>query len=193
MPQERIFTMKEGTEFPKSFAGATIPINATESLAEQIAVAGGSPEFVAAVRDLESKLSDSDRKVRDTQNAVFNQSHVLNVQKSVKQKANEKDATVPSLREHAANFKYGTVRVRSGNAAGGATKVKPQTVEKVLGQDLLATFTPEQRKLYEAQMAALRPKVAEATAGATNQNAAQPQPTANAGSATSPTGNRKRR
>ena len=191
MPQERIFTMKEGTEFPKSFAGATIPIAATSNLAEQLALTGASDELLAAIRRVESDLNEADKKAIETQNAVFNQAHVLNVQKHVKIEAAKDGATVPSLREGAAKFKYGQVRVRSGNGAGGATKVKPQTVEKVLGQDLLATFTPEQRKMYEAQMAALRPKVAEATAGATTQNAGTP--TATAAPAAAPTGNKKRR
>ena len=171
MPQERIFTMKEGTEFPKSFAGVTVPINATETLAEQLTLTGASPEFIAAIQKLEAGLSDADKQARNTQNAVFNQAHVLNVQKHVKTEAAKDGADVPKVRAAAASFKYGQVRVRSGNGAGGATKVKQQTVEKVLGADLLATFTPEQRAMYEAQMAALRPKVAEATAGAATENA----------------------
>ncbi len=165
MPQERIFTMKEGTEFPKSFAGTTVPINATESLAEQLKVAGASDELQAAIAKLESKASDADKKAIVTQNAVFNQAHVLNVQKSVKLEANKEGATVPGLRTHAAEFKYGTVKVRSSNGAAPKT-VKPETVAKAIGSDLLAAINadPKLKALYEAQMASLRPAVADAKA-----------------------------
>lgn len=156
MPQERIFTLKEGTEFPKSFAGATVP-------------------FTVPTSDAEIKALVPDEATRV---AVFNQAHALNVQKSIKVEANKPGATIESLRAHAVGFKYGQVRVRTGNGAGGATKIKPATVEKVLGGDLLASFTPEQRKMYETQLAALRPKVAEATAnGAANNAPAEPATT----------------
>src|SRR4051812_19105361 len=156
MSQERIFTLKEGTEFPKSFAGATVPFT----------VPASDAEIAALVPDEATRV------------AVFNQAHALNVQKGIKAEANKPGATIESLRAYAVGFKYGQVRVRSGNGAGGATKVKPQTVEKVLGSDLLATFTPEQRAMYDAQMAALRPKVAEATAGKVEENKAPAAPTA---------------
>ena len=142
MSTERIFTMKEGTEFPKSFAGATVPFTIPSSDAE----------IAALVPDEATRV------------AVFNQAHALNVQKGIKVEANKPGATIESLRKYASEFKYGQVRTRTGNGAGGATKIKPATVEKVLGSDLLASFTPEQRAMYEAQLAALRPKVAEATA-----------------------------
>lgn len=135
MSTERIFTLKEGTEFPKSFAGVTVPFTVPDSDAE----------IAALVPDEKTRV------------AIFNQAHALNVQKGIKAEANKEGATVDSLRAYAVNFKYGQVRVRTGGA-GGATKVKPATVEKVLGADLLASFTPEQRAMYEAQLAALRPK-----------------------------------
>lgn len=149
MSTERIFTMKEGTEFPKSFAGVTVPFQVPATDAE-----------------IQTLVPDEATRV-----AIFNQAHALNVQKSIKAEANKPGATVDSVRKHASDFKYGTVRTRTGNGAGGATKIKPATVEKVLGTDLLASFTPEQKAMYEAQLAALRPKVAEATANGAANNA----------------------
>lgn len=151
MSTERIFTMKEGTEFPKSFAGVTVPFQVPATDAE-----------------IQSLVPDEATRV-----AIFNQAHALNVQKSIKAEANKPGATVDSVRKHASEFKYGTVRTRTGNGAGGATKIKPATVEKVLGNDLLAAIAadPKLKAMYDAQLAALRPKVAEATANGTATNA----------------------
>lgn len=133
--QERIFTLKKGTEVADRFDGVTVPFQVPASLDDIKKVCNGDEKVIVA---------------------VFNQAHALNVQKHVKSGAMEADATVESLRKDAADFKYGQVRVRSG--AGGAARVKPATLDAALGDDFLSMLTPEQRKLYEAKKAALAPK-----------------------------------
>ena len=155
--KERIFTLKAGTEVAKRFDGLTVPFTVPEGLAETLRVHGVSENAVAKFAQVEAGLDSIDRDKVHNAVAVHNQAHALNVQKYVKSDANDEKATNDSLRERAVGFKYDKVRERGGNGAGGATKVKAATVEKVLGQDLLASFTPEQRAMYEAQLAALRP------------------------------------
>lgn len=140
--KEKLFALKKGTEVAVRFDGVTIPYT-VPSTPEEVLAAAGSPENMVA---------------------VFNQAHALNIQKYVKAAALDDKSTVETLRERAASFKYGQVRERSGNGTGGATKVRKETVEKVLGGDLLASFTPEQRAMYEKQLAALRPQTDAATA-----------------------------
>lgn len=131
--QERIFTLKAGTEVAKQFDGVTIPFRVPSTLQECVAAAGSESNLVA----------------------VFNQAHALNVQKSVKAESAEEGATVESLRKHAAEFKYGQVRVRG--AATGSAKPSAAKVTQALGDDFLAMLTPEQRAVYDAKMAALKP------------------------------------
>jgi hypothetical protein len=132
--QERIFTLKAGTEVAKQFDGATIP-------------------FKVPTSDAEIASLIPDEKVRV---AVFNQAYSLNLQKSVKEESRKEGATVESLRKHAADYKVGAVRTKGPGT--GKPRVSQKAVSTVLGDDFLATLTPEQRKLYDAKMAALNVK-----------------------------------
>jgi hypothetical protein len=154
--QERIFTLKKGTEVADRFDGVTVPFQVPTTLAELITAAGGTKDDAAAVASIETRVSEAARK---NVVAVFNQAHALNVQKHVKSGAMEEAATVESLRKDAAEFKYGQVRVR-GAATGGTAKPSAAKVTAALGDDFLSTLTPEQRKLYDAKMAALNVKPA---------------------------------
>ena len=166
--KERIFTLKKGTEVADRFDGVTIPFQVPATLAETIRAAGGTAEDVAAVSSIETRISVA---ARDNAVAVFNQAHALNVQKHVKSGAQEDAATVESLRKDAAEFKYGQVRVRG--ASTGTAKVSATKVTSALGDDFLSTLTPEQRKLFDSKMAALKPadKPAEAAPAATGKPA----------------------
>jgi hypothetical protein len=135
---ERIFTLKKGTEVPAQFDGVTIPFQVPTSAAEMLAVSNGDEKVMVA---------------------IFNQAHALNVQKAVKAEALEEGQTVDGLRKVAADHKYGQVRVRTGTG-NGAARVKPATIGTALGDDFLATLTPEQRAMYDAKMAALTVKPA---------------------------------
>lgn len=132
--QERIFTLKAGTEVAKQFDGATIPFKVPTSDAEIVSLI-------------------PDEKVRV---AVFNQAYSLNLQKSVKEESRKEGATVESLRKHAADYKVGAVRTKGPGT--GKPRVSQKAVNTVLGDDFLATLTPEQRKLYDAKMAQLNVK-----------------------------------
>jgi hypothetical protein len=158
--REKLFALKKGTEIADRFDGVTIPYTVPEGLAEVLRVGGASERLVQTVAQAEASADSIDKVAIANAVAVFNQAHSLNVQKHVKEKGLDAESTVDTLRNRAVSFKYGQVRERSGNGTGGATKVKPATVEKVLGADLLASFSPEQRAMYEAQLAALRPKEA---------------------------------
>jgi hypothetical protein len=153
--QERIYTLKKGTEVPAQFDGVTVPFQVPSTLAEVIGAAGGSTEDVSAVSAIEGKLSEVARK---NAVAVFNQAHALNVQKNAKEDAQEEGATVEKIRAGAASFKYGQVRVRG--ASTGSAKPSAAKVTAALGDDFLSTLTPEQRKLYDEKMAALNVKPA---------------------------------
>jgi hypothetical protein len=144
---ERIFTLKKGTEVPAQFDGVTIPFQVPSSAAECLAVSNGDEKVMVA---------------------IFNQAHALNVQKAVKAEALEEGQTVEGLRKVAAEHKYGQVRVRTGTG-NGAARVKPATIGTALGDDFLATLTPEQRAMYDAKMAALtvKPAAPATTEGAT--------------------------
>lgn len=137
--QERIFTLKKGTEVPAQFDGVTIPFTVPTSDAE----------IAALIPDEKTRV------------AVFNQAHALNVQKHVKAEAGKEGATVEKLRAAAKEHKYGAVRVKGPGT--GKPRVSKNQVNTVLGDDFLATLTPEQRKLYDEKMAALGKK-AETTA-----------------------------
>lgn len=141
--QDRIYTLKKGTEVPAQFDGVTIPFSIPSTLAEV------------------QTVCNQDEK---TLVAIFNQAHALNVQKDAKSVAMEEGATVESIRKAAAEFKYGTVRVRG--ASTGSAKPSAAKVEAALGEDFLATLTPEQRALYDARIAALKVKPAEAAPAA---------------------------
>lgn len=130
--QERIFTLKKGTEVPAQFDGVTVPFQVPSSVEEMIRVCGGNEQTVVA---------------------VFNQAHALNVQKAVKADAQDEGQTVDGLRKIAAEFKYGQVRQRTGT--GAPKQPKPQQLDSALGEDFLAMLTPEQRALYEQKKAAL--------------------------------------
>lgn len=152
--QERIFTLKAGTEVPKQFDGVTIPFQVPATLAEV------------------QKVCDNNEA---TLVAIFNQAHALNVQKAVKAEAQEEGQTIEGLRKIAAEHKYGQVRVR-GASTGGTRKPKAETVAAVLGDDFLSMLTPEQRKVYESKMEALRSKpTAPATTEAPVANAEKPK------------------
>lgn len=157
MPQERIYILKAGVDVPKQFDGVTIPFTVPGSIAEALRVAGGSEDAVQAIARVEATFGTPDLAARNNAVNVFNQAHALNIQKDVKAEAQEEGATVEKLRDAARTFKYGQVRVRSGSG-NGAARVKPATVGAVLGDDFLATLSPEQRKLYDAKMAALNVK-----------------------------------
>lgn len=146
--QERIYTLKKGTEVPAQFDGVTIPFQVPSTLAEVQQVCNGDEKTLVA---------------------IFNQAHALNVQKDAKQVASEEGATVETIRAAAAGFKYGQVRVRG--ASTGSAKPSAAKVEQALGADFLAMLTPEQRAVYDARLAALKP-VPKADAPATTETAA---------------------
>lgn len=135
--QDRIYTLKKGTEVPAQFDGVTVPFQIPSTLADVQMVCNGDEKTLVA---------------------IFNQAHALNVQKDAKQTAMEEGATVDSIRAGAASFKYGQVRVR-GASTGGA-KPSAAKVQNVLGDDFLSMLTPEQRALFDAKMAALNVKPA---------------------------------
>lgn len=135
--QERIYTLKKGTEVPAQFDGVTIPFSIPSTLAEVQAVCNGDEKTLVA---------------------IFNQAHALNVQKDAKAEAMEEGATVESIRKGAVEFKYGTVRVRG--ASTGTAKPRAAQVNAALGDDFLAMLTPEQRALYDQKIAALNVKAA---------------------------------
>lgn len=139
--QDRIYTLKKGTEVPAQFDGVTIPFSIPSTLAEVQTVCNGDEKTLVA---------------------IFNQAHALNVQKDAKSVAMEEGATVESIRKAAAEFKYGTVRVRG--ASTGAAKPSAAKVEAALGADFLAMLTPEQKALYDQRIAALKVKPAEPAA-----------------------------
>ena len=172
--QERIYTLKKGTEVPAQFDGVTIPFQVPSTLAEVIGASGGSAEDVATVSRIEGNLTEGARK---NAVAVFNQAHALNVQKNAKEDAQEEGATVEKIREGARTFKYGQVRVRG--ASTGSAKPSAAKVTAALGDDFLAMLTPEQRKLYDEKMAALNVKAPAKTdeAKAPEAPAAQPATT----------------
>lgn len=143
--QERIFTLKKGTEVPAQFDGVTIPFTVPTSDAE-----------------IASLIPDEKTRV-----AVFNQAHALNVQKHVKAEAGKEGATVEKLRDAARSHKYGAVRTKGPGT--GKPRVKATQVASVLGDDFLATLTPEQRKLYDAKMANLSAKKDSTTPAATTE------------------------
>lgn len=148
--QERIYTLKKGTEVPAQFDGVTVPFSIPSTLAEVQAVCNGDEKTVVA---------------------IFNQAHALNVQKDAKQEAMEEGATVDSIRKGAVEFKYGTVRVRG--ASTGAAKPRAAQVTAALGDDFLAMLTPEQRALYDQKIAALSIKPAATPAEAPAAPAAE--------------------
>lgn len=156
--QERIYTLKKGTEVPAQFDGVTIPFSIPSTLEEVKAVCNGDEKTLVA---------------------IFNQAHALNVQKDVKASAMEEGATVESLRKDAVDFKYGTVRVRG--AATGAAKPSAAKVTAALGDDFLAMLTPEQRALYDQKMAALNAKPAAAPAATESAAPATEAPKQNGG------------
>jgi hypothetical protein len=156
--QERIFTLKAGTEVPKQFDGVTVPFLVPATLDEIRSVCNNDEKIVVA---------------------IFNQAHALNVQKAVKAEAQEEGQTVEGLRKIAAEHKYGQVRVRTGTG-NGAARVKPATVLSAVGDDFLASLTPEQRALLDARMAAHAAKPA-ATATETPATAAPEAPKQNGG------------
>lgn len=160
--QERIFTLKKGVEVAPRFDGVTIPFQVPQTLAEQLEVAGASPEAVAAIRKAEDAFSDADKKARDNGVNVFNQAHALNIQKDVKSDALDDDATVETLRAipkgtDGKGYRYGQVRVRSGTG-GGASRVKPATIATAVGDDFISSLSPEQKALWDSKMAALNVK-----------------------------------
>lgn len=173
--KERIFTLKKGVEVADRFDGVTIPFQVPESLGEIMRVAGASENAVQAVARLEATWDSIDLTARNNAVAVFNQAHALNVQKEVKADANEAEATVDSLRAIPKEHKYGQVRVRTGTG-NGAARVKPATVNTVLGDDFLSTLTPEQRAMYDAKMAALGQKPATAPAAPAAEKPATGKP-----------------
>ena len=157
--QERIFTLKKGVDVAPRFDGVTVPFQVPATLAEVVEVGGGSPEAVAAVKKLEDTFSDADKKARDNSVNVFNQAHALNIQKDIKSDALDDESTVESLRAipkgtDGKGYRYGQVRVRSGSG-NGASRVKPATVATAVGDDFIATLSPEQKAMWDAKMAAL--------------------------------------
>lgn len=142
--KEFIFTMKKGTEVPAQFDGVTIPIQAPASNEEMLKLAG------------------------ENAYVIFNRAYVLDVQKDVKAASQKEGATVDSLRKHAADYKIGEVRTRSGTGTG-KPRVSQKAVSTVLGDDFLSTLTPEQRALYDAKMAALSAKPAAAPQTSTTE------------------------
>lgn len=167
--RETIFTLKKGTDVADRFDGVTVPVMAASSNEDMLKIAG------------------------DKAYIVFNRAHVLDVQKAVKEASKKEGATTDQLRKLAADstngnyYKDAGTRARSGD--GKPKSVRPQAVAAVLGDDFLATLTPEQRKLYDQKMAeqAERSK-AKPAAQATTPNGT-PAPTAAA--APAKTGARK--
>lgn len=176
--QERIYTLKKGTEVPAQFDGVTIPFQIPSTFAEIIVAAGGTKADADILTGIEASLTEAARK---NAVAVFNQAHALNIQKNAKEDANEADdkgvllATVQSVRDGAAGFKYGQVRVRG--ASTGTSKPRATQVANALGEDFLAMLTPEQRALYDAKMAALSVKSAAGAAKLAADKAAEKAPT----------------
>lgn len=142
--QERIYTLKKGTEVPAQFDGVTVPFSIPSTLA-----------------DIQTVCNNDEKTIV----AIFNQAHALNIQKDAKQVAMEDGATVETIRKAAAEFKYGTVRVRG--AVSGSAKPSAAKVSAALGEDFLATLTPEQRALFESKMEALKAKPAAPAEAAT--------------------------
>lgn len=143
--QERIFTLKKGTEVPAQFDGVTIPFQVPSNNQDMLTLAGENAYL------------------------VFNEAYALRVQKSVKDDAQEEGATVESLRQSAADYKIGQVRTRKAGTGDGKPRVTANQVDRVLGEDFLAMLTPEQRVLYDAKKAALKAKPATSEAAAAPQ------------------------
>lgn len=149
--QERIFTLKKGTEVPAQFDGVTIPFQVPGNNEDMLKLAGENAYL------------------------VFNEAYALRVQKSVKDDAQEEGATVESLRQSAADYKIGQVRTRKAGTGDGKPRVTANQVDRVLGEDFLSMLTPEQRKLYDEKKAALKVKpAASAAPDAVTQNTAAP-------------------
>jgi hypothetical protein len=167
--KETIFTMKAGVDVDKRFDGATVPIMAPANNAEMLELAGENAYI------------------------VFNRAYVLDVQKDVKEESQEEGATVESLREYARSRKFGQPRVR-GQGTGRAIP-KPAQVAAVLGDDFLATLTPEQRALYDSKMKEATDKAAAAKKEASDKKTAAPSTngTTAAPEATKPTATPTRR
>jgi hypothetical protein len=158
--QETLYTLKKGTEVAPQFDGVTIPIQVPTTAAEVMEVCNGDEKTMVA---------------------IFNQAHKLNVQKAVKAETFEEGQTVDGLRKIAAEHKYGQVRVRVAGSGNGAARVKPATIATAVGDDFLATLTPEQKALWDAKMAGLAAKPA-----------APAEAPAAEGNTETPKGNRKR-
>lgn len=159
--QERIFTLKKGTEVPDRFDGVTVPFQVPASLDEARKVCEGD----------ESRLV-----------AIFNQAYALNLQKSVKDECNEDGATVDSIRAHAAAYKPGQVKSRKADPNKPRSfSAKKSDVEKEMFAEFLRN-NPEAAKAYQEKVASL--KATAATAAASAPAAATAAPAAPAATTT---------
>jgi hypothetical protein len=164
--QERIFTLKKGTEVPAQFDGATVPFQVPASNEEMISLAG------------------------DKAYVVFNEAYSLRVQKHVKDEANEENQTIEGLRKAASGYKIGEVRTRKGGTAKPKTPSQIARAAKESLLDEMLANDPELKARYEAKQAELRAKAAETTPAATN---GQPASAPEAPAVTESTSNQSRR
>jgi hypothetical protein len=125
--QERIYTLKKGTEVPEQFDGVTVPYTVAGSF-EEIETAAGS---------------------KDAALNLFNQALALWKQKNAKQAASDENATVETIREAAAETPE-TVRVRGSGGPRKATVDKAAEALSALG----ITLTDEQLAAFREQMKA---------------------------------------
>lgn len=139
--EQKIFTLKKGTEVPVRFDGATIPYSVPQTLDEMREVCGGNEQAVVQ---------------------VFNEAYSLRLQKDVKSDSMEDGATLDGLRQTAANYKVGQVRSRKPAGPPKTAAAQKRAAERALLQDVLSD--PETKRRYEEKLAQIRQQAAAAPA-----------------------------
>jgi hypothetical protein len=152
--EERIFTLKKGTEVAPRFDGLTVPFQVPSTLADMVRVAGGDEQEIQAAEDALTEATE--RKIV----SMFNQAYALQVQKHVKNGALDEDATPEKLRERVTQYKMPAGdRARRQPGTGKARAPKPIETEKASALDALLAANPALRE----QAAALGIKLPEET------------------------------
>jgi hypothetical protein len=150
--QERIFTLKKGTEVPAQFDGVTIPFQVASSNDDMLKLAG------------------------DKAFVVFNEAYALRVQKAVKDDATDEGQTVDGLRAVASGYKIGDVKTRKAGSSKPKTPAQIARAAKDSLLDEMLRNDPELKARYEAKQAELKAKAAEVAAPAsTNGQTAAPE------------------